>query len=50
MSKLFSWYKNDFDSRGGVERFIEGYNPETMDKKSDFLDYNWFLNKLKMRD
>ncbi|MBL4680559.1 MAG: DUF547 domain-containing protein [Pseudomonadales bacterium] len=46
VSKLFSWYKKDFDSRGGVETFIGDYYPETKGKKLKFLDYDWALNKL----
>jgi len=50
VSKLFSWYKDDFKVDGGVGKFIERYYPQTKGKKLDFLDYNWSLNQLDVEE
>lgn len=46
ISKIFKWYKSDFDPSGGVVEFISKYqekkpNPKV---KLSYLDYDWNLN------
>jgi Protein of unknown function, DUF547 len=52
LSKIFDWFKGDFDSEGGVTAFLLTFaegdaktvleNPAT---KIEFLNYDWSLNK-----
>ena len=51
LSSIFKWFAQDFDSRGGVLKFIAPYLPaqESMALrdpkiKVSYLDYNWNLN------
>jgi len=53
LSAIFKWFKEDFDSQGGVISFVSQYVSPS--EKKDFqefgrnlkyLDYNWDLNKL----
>lgn len=51
LSSIFKWFEDDFESRGGVLKFISNYvSPETAKELSDFridvsyLDYNWSVN------
>lgn len=45
VSRIFDWYEEDFESRGGVERFIRHYRPELEFSEADAsLPYNWALN------
>lgn len=45
VSRIFDWYEEDFDSRGGVESFIRHYRPELeFDEADASLPYNWALN------
>ena len=53
ISAIFKWFKEDFESRGGVLKFIEAYvnkkNKTTItpdQKKIVYMDYNWKLNIL----
>jgi len=53
LSKIFKWFKEDFESKGGVLPFLSRYAPEK-DRaflkngggKISYLGYNWDLNKL----
>ena len=51
LSSIFKWFKDDFESRGGVLKFIGNYvSPEIVKElersgiKVSYLDYNWDLN------
>lgn len=53
LSKIFSWFEGDFESRGGVLKFVKTYCPEATRKKMagqnlkiSYLNYNWNLNTL----
>ena len=53
LSKIFDWFEEDFESRGGILAFLFRYAPRKyrpfLKKGSDnvsYLDYNWDLNKL----
>jgi len=52
LSKIFDWFEDDFEPKGGVLPFLARYVPEQdrpLLKKGDaevsYLDYNWDLNK-----
>ena len=46
ISKIFGWYKKDFEASGGVYSFVTRYYNEGIDSRViDYLDYNWMLNK-----
>ncbi len=55
LSKLFDWYKKDFeDWGGGVKAVVTKYGPEAAKKAYaakepdvDYLDYDWGLNEAK---
>lgn len=51
LSKIFDWFENDFDAKGGIRKFASQYVPpdiakKLMDKKNsiEFMDYDWSLN------
>lgn len=46
ISKIFSWFENDFQSAGGVSQFISRYST-SFDKQNttSYLDYDWNLNE-----
>jgi hypothetical protein len=51
LSSIFKWFKDDFESRGGVLKFVRKYvSPEAAKKLDDsridisYLDYNWNIN------
>ena len=51
LSPIFKWFEDDFESRGGVLKFIGKYvSPEIVKElkssgiKVSYLDYNWDLN------
>jgi hypothetical protein len=51
LSSIFKWFKDDFESRGGVLKFISKYvSPEAAKELGDsridvsYLDYNWNVN------
>ena len=51
LSSIFKWFDDDFESRGGVLKFISGYvSPEAAKALSNsridvsYLDYNWGIN------
>ena len=51
LSSIFKWFEDDFESRGGVLKFICNYvSPEIVKElkrsgiKVSYLDYNWDLN------
>ena len=53
LSSIFKWFADDFESKGGVRKFIAPYAPEALQAsvKSDklsvyYLDYDWGLNEL----
>ncbi len=51
VSKIFSWFEDDFESKGGVTSYLYPYAPKTAqailkNASLDYLDYNWNLNKL----
>ncbi len=52
LSKIFDWFEDDFETKGGVLPFLARYAPEpdrSLLKNGDadvsYLDYNWDLNK-----
>lgn len=52
LSKIFDWFEEDFEPKGGVLPFLSRYAPEkdrAILKKGNvdvyYLDYNWDLNK-----
>ena len=52
LSSIFKWFKEDFDSKGGVIKFLTPYAPDNVQgtlKKNpriSYLDYDWGLNEL----
>ena len=51
LSSIFKWFEDDFESRGGILKFISKYVPPEIAKelarsdiKVSYLDYNWNLN------
>lgn len=53
LSSIFKWFKEDFESKGGVRKYLAPYAPETTKaslKNSKlsvyYLDYDWDLNEL----
>lgn len=46
VSKIFNWYKEDFDSAGGVLAFINAHRKEKLpdETKVSFQAYSWKLN------
>ena len=52
LSSIFKWFKEDFDSKGGVVKFLIPYVPQDGQAvlrhgpRISYLDYNWNLNKL----
>jgi hypothetical protein len=51
LSSIFKWFAEDFETKGGVRRFLAEYVPERPagflrnDKfRMSYLDYNWNLN------
>jgi len=49
VSKIFKWFKQDFEKVGGVESFIRNYRADlaASTKVSDYLDYDWTVNALE---
>jgi hypothetical protein len=52
LSKIFDWFEEDFEPKGGVLTYISRYAPEKDQAllkkeklKVSYLDYNWDLNK-----
>ncbi len=46
ISSIFDWYKDDFNSSGGVVSFINKYKGTDYDSpKISYMDYSWDLNK-----
>ncbi len=53
LSSIFKWFKEDFESKGGVVTFLAPYAPESAKGKLTsnrlsivYMDYNWGLNEL----
>ncbi len=51
-SKIFEWYKDDFEGKGGVKGFIAAYLPKEQaavlpDAKITTHEYGWTLNEAK---
>ncbi len=51
ISKIFKWFEEDFETKGGVNSFLYPYAPKAArpvikNASFDYLDYNWNLNKL----
>ena len=53
LSSIFKWFKEDFESKGGVRKYLTPYAPESAkaslkNKKLSvyYLDYDWDLNEL----
>ena len=45
ISKIFKWFKEDFNHVLGVTKFIEDITNENISSfKINYLDYNWNLN------
>lgn len=46
LSKIFDWYKEDFNADGGVISFINKYRGSDLKSpKISYLEYSWDLNK-----
>lgn len=47
VSKIFDWYKGDFDDAGGIVAFINQYRDKKLPDgvKVEFQEYNWGLNE-----
>ena len=52
LSSIFKWFKEDFESKGGVRKYLAPYAPESTkaalknNKLSVYyLDYDWDLNE-----
>lgn len=47
VSKIFDWFKGDFDSYGGVVEMFRKYSDIELEKKVrvSYANYNWSLNK-----
>jgi hypothetical protein len=51
LSKIFDWFKADFESGGGVAKVIEKYGPAAAkdvlrkEGKIKYLPYDWSLNE-----
>jgi len=45
-SKIFDWFEDDFQSKGGVIRFIKTYRKDIASDSEtvSYLNYNWALN------
>lgn len=51
LSSIFKWFEEDFESRGGVVKFLTPYAPDAVKSSLQsnslsisYLDYNWGLN------
>lgn len=46
LSKIFSWFGEDFGKDDGIRQFITAYHPDATDDViiDGYLDYNWSLN------
>jgi len=51
LSSIFKWFKEDFESRGGVLKFLSQYTSEEEKKilnnpklNISYMDYNWEIN------
>jgi hypothetical protein len=46
LSPIFDWFKEDFELKGGVNKFINRYSSVTvdLDAKISYTDYDWGLN------
>jgi len=49
LSKIFEWYKDDFEKEGGVIAYINKRrkNPLPSGTKIEYQDYDWALNEAK---
>ena len=47
LSKIFSWFKNDFETSGSIISFINRFSSTTIsnDAEIDYLPYDWSLNE-----
>lgn len=47
ISKIFKWFKKDFEDHGSLIDFINQYSGVTISNKAkkSFMDYNWDLNE-----
>ncbi len=47
LSKIFDWYKGDFNAEGGVIAFVDKYTSTDIqaDASISYLNYNWNLNE-----
>ncbi len=45
LNRIFKWYKNDFDSKGGLITFINKYtNDKLIFEKIKYFKYDWKVN------
>jgi len=49
LSKIFKWYKKDFENNGSLIVYLNQYlkSPINTDVKIEYLKYNWSLNEIK---
>ncbi|MFT5166994.1 MAG: hypothetical protein ACI8P3_002231 [Saprospiraceae bacterium] len=46
LSKIFSWFENDFTKKGSIKSFIKKYHEEfNENNKLQYIDYVWTLNE-----
>jgi hypothetical protein len=47
ISKIFKWFKKDFETNGSIIDFINNYSEIKLSSKEKigYLDYNWSLNE-----
>jgi len=47
LSKIFKWFREDFEKNGSLIDFLNDYSAVTIDPKAKirFKDYNWSLNE-----
>ncbi|MGB5458946.1 MAG: DUF547 domain-containing protein [Eudoraea sp.] len=49
LSKIFKWYKKDFENNGSLKVYLNQYLKSSInpDAKIEYLKYNWSLNEIK---
>lgn len=49
LSKIFKWYKKDFENNGSLISYLNQYSKSTINKRAkiEYIKYNWSLNESK---
>lgn len=46
LSKIFSWFENDFTKSGSINSYLKRYTDDISEEHEvSYMDYNWSLNK-----